>query len=386
MQKVKKLHYSEKKHRRTIKRKNKTYQPALPGFPKYHNKGKDLFVIIAAPEHLNCYDTKTYNTSIHFFNQITSIVNSQKTKRIVLDFSDTVTLKAIDIVVLFSIIEMSINTNKIKFSIRFSKTNSARGRIRDALIRGGLIHLCKFNSVNNTFDEPYLPVISGKGGNYREEIIDFLMKEIYKCKMEPQLELTYSSAIHEAINNVRAHAYKDFDEPKWWLKCSYIPDEGELYLVIYDQGVGIPNTFPNEEHKEQMRQNFTVDQSLIDEILDHFQTQGHIIDTQKLVENLSNNDKSNEKLEELPDELKIFLAMSGGLSGRATEAKQRKHGQGSISIRNLVKNNENGVLWIYSNNGLVKFYGDKMGTRPESRKLDLPIRGTIIQWNIKVEL
>lgn len=68
--------------------------------------------------------------------------------------------------------------------------------------------------------------------------------------------------------------------------------------------------------------------------------------------------------------------------GDVTGTDSSKHGQGSKSIKALVADNDIGTLWIYSNDGLYKLKSGSVET------IDLPKRmhGTLIQWNIKVDL
>lgn len=371
-------HRNKKHHTKQVKRQSKNYLPNIG--PRVSHTGNGVYIVVV-PKHLSCYDAKVYETSQNFLKTIERLAKQNNTNNIILDFKDTVTLKSIDSVLLFATIETLIRTTKIRFSIQFSRIHNFTKEIQQSLNSSGISILCADNAPKITFDDETLPIISGVGGDYRDEIVDFLMKKIYKNNMDALLENKYSSAIQEAINNVTAHAYKNTSDSRWWLKCSYFPEGKELYLIIYDNGVGIPNTFlPKDITNSPEFEEFLKTKDVFEEMKKHLRSQGHIFDENLLPKN------KNQLSMTISDELRIFAAMSGNLSGRSSEEKLRKHGQGSISIRNLVKNNDNGILWVFSNHGLVKYYGDKMGTKHQLIKLPKPLKGTLIQWNIKVEI
>ena len=57
------------------------------------------------------------------------------------------------------------------------------------------------------------------------------------------------AAVAEAMTNVVHHAYKDKlgkSYPNWWLSASHDAYKGELRILLYDQGSGIPATLPKK--------------------------------------------------------------------------------------------------------------------------------------------
>lgn len=61
------------------------------------------------------------------------------------------------------------------------------------------------------------------------------------------------AAVTEAMTNVVHHAYKSARDdlvpwrlPNWWLSASYDANQREVAILIYDQGVGIPETLPRK--------------------------------------------------------------------------------------------------------------------------------------------
>ncbi len=61
------------------------------------------------------------------------------------------------------------------------------------------------------------------------------------------------AAVTEAMTNVVHHAYGDQKIlPNWWLSASYNVTDGEVVIMLFDQGVGIPETLPRK-FSEQIR-------------------------------------------------------------------------------------------------------------------------------------
>lgn len=55
------------------------------------------------------------------------------------------------------------------------------------------------------------------------------------------------SAVIEAMTNVAQHAYSGGAiRPNWWLSASYNALEKETIVMLFDQGIGIPETLPRE--------------------------------------------------------------------------------------------------------------------------------------------
>ena len=67
------------------------------------------------------------------------------------------------------------------------------------------------------------------------------------------------AAVTEAMTNVVHHAYgRDASQntrPNWWLSASHNVQEGEIRILLYDQGVGIPETLPRT-FPERLREIF----------------------------------------------------------------------------------------------------------------------------------
>lgn len=358
------------------RRKEKVYRPLVD--KHYFNHQGKLTEVIYIPKVLDIYDNKYAEESLDLFHKLEKHFISDY-QVLILDFQSTYTIKAPLMVMLFAILEKLITESQKRIKIRYGKKTHSRS-ITESLKKSGIVNLCKEAKINNIFTKLYLPIVSSTGGKLREEIVDFIVQKIYKS-MPPILEHTYADAIQEAINNVSAHAYlmSAPDTPrKWWLLCELFGDQ--LYLAIYDTGIGIPQSLEvnpdfsqlNCDDEKTRQELKNVYDAHITWIADEYPTFDDFIRT---VRNKQNNAQN------LPDEWKIYMAMYGNMT-RKTGKDELKHGQGSKSIKALVSCNEQGFLWIFSGFGRMKFTDDKHP--PDLSALPKKLSGTLIQWNIKV--
>lgn len=107
-------------------------------------------------------------------------------------------------------------------------------------------------------DMAILPVISSDlvEGPALEPILEFLRRVAQKLGQDPSIY----PALTEAAYNATLHAYpdeEDFEFPilakTWWATAFWSVEEGVVKFMVYDQGVGIPQTLPRSQHWEQIR-------------------------------------------------------------------------------------------------------------------------------------
>ncbi|HDL7602234.1 TPA: ATP-binding protein [Yersinia enterocolitica] len=344
-----------------LKRKDLTYHSYRPR--KKGNQKSD-YEYIKFPKNFCIYSPekgKDYQETLSIITDIDNI-NKNSTTRVLLDFSHTEHLKVASMLILYAAVEDSISNGKTYKIVSLSKELKVNRIIK----KSGFIRLCKRNIIPPNFDGEYIPVIASTGGEFRDEIVDFIQQKIYKNKMSAIKESIYGGAIHEAINNVAYHAYPSLNEgnknKKWWMKCDLADDQ--LFLAIYDKGVGIPETVLNKLwFGDTLKTTYP---ELEAKVINELKGEG-----------IAAVDIIRYKFGRVSDAMKIAISMAGDVTGTAAS----KHGQGSKSIKALVSSNEKGTLWIYSNNGLYKLKNGKVDT------IELPklLPGTLIQWNIKVE-
>lgn len=329
-----------------------------------------------SPERLSIYgmgrksEDAVYVNTINFLNNFRRIEGQRK---VIIDFSETEQLTAPIVLMLYSILDLLPDNKKPKIQIIFSKKEP---RVNNLLNASGFTSLCRGNRVKPDFSgDKQLSVVSGVGGKYRDEIVDFIQSRAYKNAMDAETEFVFGDAVQETINNVRLHAYPNMEESlkNWWLLCEVIGQQ--LFLTIYDQGIGIPKTVTDrdwflqsyeQEYPEEYRE-------LIDEVSQQGMKEG-ILSSLKIYQ-----------MKKWTDPQLVYLSMLGDISG----TKQRKHGQGSKSIKALVKETKQGKLWVYSNRGLY-FLEDKPDVSDEDNKgkaIQLPkaLKGTLVQWNINIK-
>lgn len=344
-----------------IKRKGKKY---IPGKVRYRPVvlGKEY---IAAPEIISIYEINSakgrsspYYQTISFLKDIEKRF---KVKDCVVDFSRTERISAAALVVVYAAIELAGSGRAGSADLVFSRKSPGVNSVIKAsnlqrLIRGSVITYA-LDSVRT------MPIISSVGSEQMEEVVDFIQRRIYKDAMTPETEHVYGDAVSETINNVRLHAYPGCapDEKRWWLMCHTFGKK--LYLAIYDNGVGIPKT--------------VVERPWFLAAMKTVQPEEY----RKLLEIEPELEKNGVSLfipTIIPDERLIHYSMQGDVSG----TKKDKHGQGSKSIKALVNDTDDGLLWVFSNFGLYTFSADNQ--TPSASKLKAKFPGTLVQWNIEL--
>ena len=356
------------KNKKLNKRKNKKYQKNKRYEPYVVNsKGEHIFYV---PQYLSIYNPKDYKITMRFINSL-DLILEKDLKEVTIDFSFCNKLKAAATVILYARLDSILERQKnIKINIKSKiKSKYFVDKIYILLKQNGIIDLCQRKKQSkDIFNRPILPVISGVSRQFIDDIIDFIKEQIYGNKLTGEQEHIYSDAVFEAINNVTVHAYPDIsrDKCQWWLKCDVA--DNQLFLVLYDQGAGIPDTFKKGN-----------------DLFDNIDWQSdEVKDILKSQKELFNIDEDKElELSSLENESSIIsLAMAPDLT-RITGDDEKKHGQGSKSIKKLVSINDNGILWVFSNSGLYKYRDEN--TLPQLVDAQQSINGTLIQWNIRID-
>ncbi|EJD6474802.1 ATP-binding protein [Providencia rettgeri] len=348
---------AEKRWLIKLKREGLEYSRYRPN-KKGNSKRESAY--IQFPEKFSIYEIEDKKNFKNIIEIIDDIDREIKTK-VTLDFSKVRYLKVAAMLILYAAVEKAIHRG-ISFKVY---SLSRENKVNRILKNSGFLTLCRNNELKPFFDRDYMPVVSGVGGQYRDDIVDFIQEKIYKRRMSPDTENIYGGAVHETINNVSYHAYPKLEpsNKKWWVKCDLAKDQ--LYLAIYDKGVGIPETVID---KSWYWDTLVLSQpDLVRKI--HTELQKDQLDVNGL--------RLKIALGKVSDAIKIAVSMVDDVSGTG----ETKHGQGSKSIKALVNKNEHGKLWIFSGNGLYIIKDGK------AEVFDLPssIEGTLIQWNIKVE-
>ncbi|ELA9846067.1 hypothetical protein QRL16_003841 [Vibrio parahaemolyticus] len=373
--------YSKKSWQSDLERSGKKYD-RFKIYSKPAAKGEKAAATshAFAPEKLCIYVRNAkkvysnYKETVNFINSLKTIRGKSK---VIIDFSRTYQLTAPVVLMLYAAIDVIPKEDRPKIQLIFSKENQ---RVNNTLKVSGFHALCRGSKIKPDFSgDKALSVVCGTGGKYRDEIVDFIQHRAYKNRMDPDTEWIYGDAVQETINNVRLHAYPDKDDKdkKWWLLCEII--DSQLFLTIYDQGIGIPKTVTDRDwFLQSLEYEYP---ETYQEILDEITKVG-------IDEGVLSSLKSKILLvKKWTDPQLVYLSMIGDVSG----TKKTKHGQGSKSIKALVKSTVQGKLWVYSNGGvyLLENDADSGSLEQEDSKgtafqLPRPLNGTLVQWNISV--
>ncbi|WP_460410097.1 MULTISPECIES: hypothetical protein [unclassified Pseudomonas] len=341
----------------TVRRKSRVYNPY-----RYQEQRKiGDQVLITAPVSISIYDFSenkkkcAYTQTLRFLNRIERYLNKNDC---LIDFSNTSKVSAAALVLVYAAIERAVEGRTGKADIIWSKKHH---HVNSAIKSTNLHKVITGEAIEYDLKNiKTLPIISSFGNEHMEEIIDFIQKRIYKT-MSPDTEWVYADAISETINNVGLHAYPGNREKKWWLMCTTIGNQ--LYLAIYDNGIGIPKTVVDRPwFLSSLKSTHPTDHQQIVDLFPEYLKSGIGIYIPTII----------------PDERLIHLSMQGDVTG----TKMEKHGQGSKSIMALVGDTPDGKLWVFSNNGLYTFRQSDQSSGEAKLKTKFP--GTLVQWNIKI--
>lgn len=306
--------------------------------------------VIQSPYYLCIYADNYYENTILLFKQIARKVLKEN-KKITLDLSRLDYITAAAVLCLFAEIHRCIQLSKLINPIRFIKPRNSNPRY--------ILEQFKFfDGVNapayDVVDDGSIGVIPCTTGTKADNKIDNLMNvienNIYEGDLNSGGDNTLYRSLTEAMLNVWQHAYslqKITEEEieslgkRWWLLGHRIDDD--LYLAIYDRGIGIPTALP-------------------------FKYTFEVID--KFLEILKLKNRSDVNM--------IHAAMEIGRTGTGKPGR----GKGLQDVRKFVEENPLGVLRIYSNRGGYVYHSEDDRIEHHTRKLSL--RGTLIQWNVKL--
>lgn len=316
---------------------------------------------IAAPKSLSIYEHEGSNCGlVECINFIDALKEELPKSKCMIDFSETKVIKAPALLLIYSVIQQIKERGSHRSLLRWPKSASAKSIIKRSKL-SALIKHGKYDYQFESYDD--LPVLSGVGSEGVEVVVNHIQRKIYSDKLAPEIEWRYGDAVSETVGNVALHAYpnKNKEQKKWWILCDVIGND--LYLAIYDQGVGIPKTVVDKNwFWASLKHTYPQEYSQIAKDVPDLERAGLTVFIPK----------------RLTDAQLISMSMIGDVTG----TKKSKHGQGSKSIKALVNETKNGKLWVYSNKGLYSFIDEDKQT--ELYKLPAKFPGTLIQWNIKL--
>ncbi|OED91241.1 hypothetical protein A141_12315 [Vibrio crassostreae ZF-91] len=303
----------------------------------------------------------------NFFDTLRDVLKGNP-KRIYLDFRLTTMLKAMPLLVMYSIIDEAREEDGVESDIRVM-WSKRKGQVNRVIEFSG-----KFASAAEREEQMHssstLPIIMGdnaRANDLSNAFVDYILEKYYP-DADAEKEQEISSAIQETVDNVGRHAYPDVEDhsrKRWWFSCHRIGDN--LYIVIYDRGVGIPNS---------LSKNNAVFLSRINNLYpDEYKG--------------ATNDTVNEDMSKL-DSLKAWFQKNltdgqlirAAMHTNVTSTDLDQHGQGSRSIKALISDHENSYLLMFSNYGFYCYDNDREDNEKSVDNTTNKLTGTLIQWSI----
>lgn len=202
----------------------------------------------------------------------------------------------------------------------------------------------------------YLRAVSGTGGADLEAVSKELMelsKSLEGSQLSRELRLDLNNAIGEAMVNVSKWAYPedhDYIVPhlgKFWVTGSVDKRSNLLTIVIYDQGVTIPVSYPKKRLKQQA------------------------------IDYLKGLLRLDSAFDFENDSAYIDCAMRFGHSQSGKEYR----GQGLPQMKELIDRFGGGSLTICSRGGIWHYDHGKSALRTS---FPVSVGGTLIEWKIAV--
>ncbi|GHY05916.1 hypothetical protein VCSRO163_0393 [Vibrio cholerae] len=362
---------SSREHSLQIQKQQK--RKASSGAKKRHNRNSigSLFLgkhpKIPAPREIDLIDG-SMEMCDNFFTLLRNELEKNP-KFLYIDFSNTTMLKAMPLLVIYSIIDEAREEHGVTTEIRviWSKRKTQVNNVIN--ISGNFATASEREEKIGS--SSYLPVIMGdnsRANDLSNVFVDYILEKYYP-DADAEKEQEISSAIQETVDNVGRHAYPDehdHSRKRWWFSCHRI--EHNLYIVIYDTGVGIPNS---------LSKNNAVFLSRINDLYpDEYKGA-----TSETVEQESTN---------MFDALRVWFQKNlndgqlirAAMHTNVTSTELDQHGQGSRSIKALINEDENSYLLMFSNNGFYCYTNDRDDNENSVDTTSRKVPGTLIQWSI----
>ncbi len=226
--------------------------------------------------------------------------------------------------------------------------------VRKRLEEMGFLKLLKVKSemkrifTNEKEQEIFINFASGYE-SYNDGLIVYkfignMKSALTKGEISEELSLYLHAGMSEAINNTVEHAYgneKEEKQNRWWVSASVNHHTQEVKVICYDRGLTIANTIRDSAYKLN------------------------------IIEKLF-SDKDHEII-------KAALQKPRSSTGKSNRGKGL-----SSSLIQCIKNNKQGVLKVYSGEGMVKY--EKLQKHDNgsyvAKRLLPKMRGTLIEWSV----
>ncbi|ENQ5029395.1 hypothetical protein GWZ53_17140 [Vibrio cholerae] len=232
-----------------------------------------------------------------------------------------------------------------------------------------------------------IPIISGSNQEFStlaDDLVEAISHKYYNGNIPALIEAKISQAILETLENVGRHAYpheRNDGNKKWWLVCSigrvHTESEEYMFLAIYDQGRGIPLSFEDSKVFQNRIKKYYPEEYRTLILGEEAEANKRNI-VKGFVRSLASSVISLRKT--IGDSGMIYASMMHEI----TRIDDENHGQGSVSIKDVITTDPESKLLIHSCKGCYQFNRghEKEDTKFE-HKNELP--GTLLQWSIKLD-
>ena len=233
-------------HARKLHRRTRGARPAkrqqTPWQHRTHVDGRrGSFDRIPCPEHLSLEED--HEGVLKLIREIRRRSGRRRNERTYIDFTPIRTVSPSGALVLAAELD---RWNSLPGRSRFRRadTNKWAPSVRRLLGQMGFFELLGLD---------HLPDTAAGGARYIKfrsgtRVDGAAFEELRTLDLEPVVSVPKTkllfAAVTEAMTNVVHHAYKTADPGpmKWWLSAAH--QGGEIAILIYDQGAGIPKTLP----------------------------------------------------------------------------------------------------------------------------------------------
>ncbi|MCS0029038.1 hypothetical protein NB572_16150 [Vibrio alginolyticus] len=337
--------------------------------------------ILPVPEYLDLSIDGFSDELVVFFSYYENLLKDHK--HIYLSFKDTKKVRLPMFLMLVSLQEKY--GTKLSIIWASNKYKSVNRVITEA---GEFDSASTRRAILEDSEDRRIPVISGSNDefiDFPDVLVDAIRDKFYDGDIPTEVEEKVSQAITETLENVGRHAYPDEKNDlnkKWWLICSVGHTDSNsndlyMYLAIYDAGRGIPSSFSDSPvFQNRVRKHYPQEYKTLIKGTDVATSKHNAITG--LARKFGSYVLPFRNL--IGDSGLIYASMMQDL----TRLDDEDHGQGSKSIKDVITDDIDSKLLVFSNKGCYQY--NKGHSEEHSRvehSHDMP--GTMLQWSINLD-
>ncbi|MBI4800427.1 MAG: hypothetical protein HY794_17185 [Desulfarculus sp.] len=245
------------RYQRTLEKKKKNHAKVRTKKTRQKRK-KSSSVIVEAPALMSL--RSNYENVMAFIQRLRQIVTLRQGKKVWADFRTIKTLMPGAALVLAAELYRWQKIHNVSLVPR--GINRWRANVRALFSELGLFSLLSTRRTNKYVKNPsettFVRFISGVGTEGKA--VRSLRNSIERVIGFPVNRGGMYTALTEAMANVSQHAYPpDHDLPyealvgQWWMSGSYNRENSTFTVMIFDQGIGIPESLPTSGVGERIR-------------------------------------------------------------------------------------------------------------------------------------